>query len=75
MIAIKKQVLIPPSRRLEIDLPADTPEGLAKVVVLVPASTSDRASPSTLLFEGIDEEAWDAAEKTIIEARRIHRGL
>jgi hypothetical protein len=72
MIAVKKQVLIPPSRHLELDLPQDTPEGMAEVIVLVPGPSSPRAAP-LLTFPDIPEEDWEEAEKAIQEARGTDR--
>lgn len=40
MIAVKKQIQIPSSRRIEVELPPDTPEGIAEVIVLVPEPRS-----------------------------------
>ena len=55
MNAVKREVVIGKDRRIVIDLPPDTPEGPAEVIVLVhePPPTSARA-----LLEDADE--WRA---------------
>ncbi len=69
MFAVKRQVVIPPSRHIELDLPADTPEGVAEVIVLVPDAKVG-GTTSLMLFPGISEDAWEEADRAIAEARR-----
>ena len=64
MQALKLTVTIPGSRRLEIDLPGDTPEGTAEVIILVTPSTSATprpGSPEARSAAQTKTEEWRAA--------------
>jgi hypothetical protein len=69
MIAVKKQIQIPSSRRIEVELPPDTPEGIAEVIVLVPEPrTASSLTPAVGVLQAAavlpvneeDEQAVDA---------------
>ena len=80
MYALKHRLIIPASRHIELDLPADTPEGPAEVIVLCPVPSPEaaagRASPEAALgpiFADMTEEEWDAFEKAMVDARKTDR--
>lgn len=51
MKAIKYQVRIGRDHRVVVDLPAETPEGLAEVIVLVPEPLETRPGLAALLAD------------------------
>lgn len=57
MHALKFNTTIDSRRRLELDLPLDTPEGTAEVIVLVPEPSTRMANDSLrALFERLDAQ-------------------
>jgi hypothetical protein len=57
MQALKFNTTIDSRRRLELDLPPDTPEGTAEVIILVPEPSIGMANDSLrALFERLDAQ-------------------
>jgi len=83
MYALKQRLTIPASRRVELELPADTPEGPAEVIVLCQQpGPSEPHDPEQALkelqalqdaFSDMTDEEKDAFEKAMLDARASDR--
>jgi len=82
--ALKQRLTIPASRRVELELPPDTPEGPAEVIVLCqkapnPGKPHDPAKALQALqdlqdaFSDMTDEEKDAFEKAMLDARATDR--
>jgi hypothetical protein len=76
--ALKQRLTIPASRRVELELPADTPEGPAEVIVLCqrqpePSKPQDPVQALKDLqdaFSDMTPEEWEAFDKAVNDARK-----